>query len=521
MRRTDDKRLPRRLRCCCDVAGEKEPQGLSAVIRHTRYTAIIALPLILAGCDLAPRYQRPALVAPSTLPQGGPYPALSGTGTVAAVGWKDFFTDERLRQTIALGLANNRDLRIAAANVIQARAQYHVQRADLLPTITAGASASVRHTGTNGATVGSSGGTGTTTGGSTSTNVSSSGGTVDSYSADLGISAFELDLFGRVRNLTKAAQDQYFATQAGQNSTRISLIAEIATAWLTMASDEDQLAVSKDTLKSFQQSLDITRAQFGKGIISELDVRQAETNLQTARYDLAQLTSQIAQDQNALNLLVGTTVSAELLPYGLGGDAHTLSDLPAGLSSTVLLNRPDVLQAEDQLKAQNANIGAARAAFFPTISLTTAAGTASGGLSGLFTGGSWSYNASSSGLLTLFDFGRNQANLHYAQASRDAAVATYEKTVQTGFREVADALAQRGTIAEQIAARAALTDSAAKAAFLADARYKGGIDTYLNSLLAERTLYTARQSLVQTRLARASNLVELYRALGGGLVEGA
>jgi multidrug efflux system outer membrane protein len=475
-----------------------------------RLIPLLALTTTLAGCDLAPHYNRPALAAPSSFPQGPAYPAATTTATdVAAIGWRQFFTDDKLRQVIALGLANNRDLRVAAANILQARAQYRAQRADLFPTVGANADASIRHTGSNGASVSS--GTGGSGGGA------GGGGTVHDYSLDIGISSFELDLFGRVRNLTKAAQEAYFATKAGADATRISLISEIATAWLTMGSDQDQLRLSQETFKTYQQSVDITRAQFEKGIASELDLQQAETNLQNARFDVAQLTTQIAQDQNALNLLVGTTVSADLLPSGIGIADYTLADLPADLDSTVLLKRPDVVQAEDELKAQYANIGAARAAFFPTISLTAAAGTASTALTGLFSGGSFSWNAGGSGALTLFDFGRNRANLRYAEASRDAAVATYEKAVQTAFREVSDALATRGTIGEQIAARGAGADSANKAATLSLARYRNGIDSFLTTLDAQRTLYAAQQSLVTTRLQRETNLVTLYQTLGGGL----
>ena len=472
----------------------------------------VALPFLiistLAGCDLAPHYRRPALAAPSSFPQGPAYPAASGAQDVASIGWKAFFTDEKLRQVIALGLENNRDLRIAAANILQARAQYRAQRADLFPTISADADANIRHGGSNGASITT--GTGSATSGA-------GGGTSHSYSAGLGISAFELDLFGRVRNLTKAAQETYFASQAGADATRISLIAEIATAWLTMGSDQDQLALSKQTLQAYQQSVAITRAQFEKGIASELDVQQAETNLQDARYDVAQLTTQIAQDQNALNLLAGTTVTADLLPAGIGTGDFTMPELPAGLDSTVLLKRPDVLQAEDQLKAENANIGAARAAFFPTISLTAAAGTASTALSGLFTGGAWTWSAGGSATQTVFDFGKNLANLRYAQASKQAAVATYEKAVQTAFREVSDALATRGTIGEQIGARSGKVDAASKAATLSLARYKNGIDSFLTTLDAQRTLYAAQQNLVTTRLQRQTNLVTLYSTLGGGL----
>ena len=482
---------------------------------------------MLAGCDLAPHYRRPALAAPSSFPQGPAYAPAAGTTDVAAIGWRDFFVDDRLRRTIALGLANNRDARIAAANVLQARAQYRAQRADLFPTIAANATASARHTGSNGSSLtsgnttttgtGTDTGTGTTGTGTTSTNTETGGGTIKDYAVDVGVSSFELDLFGRVRNLTKAAQDAYFATKAAQDAIRISLISEIATAWLTMASDQDQLAISRDTYKSFQQSVDITSAQFHKGIASELDVQQAETNLQDARYAIAQLTTQVAQDQNALNLLVGTTVTADLLPAQLGTADYTLPQLPAGIDSTVLLKRPDVIEAEDQLKAQNANIGAARAAFFPTISLTAAAGTASSSLTSLFSGGTFSWNATGASALTLFDFGRNRANLRYAEASRDAAVATYEKSVQTAFREVSDALAQRGTIGEQIAAHEAGANAAGKAAMLSEARYRGGIDSFLTTLVAQRTLFTAQQALATTRLQRETNLVTLYQTLGGGI----
>jgi len=482
---------------------------------------------MLAGCDLAPHYRRPALAAPSSFPQGPAYAPAAGTTDVAAIGWRDFFVDDRLRRTIALGLANNRDARVAAANVLQARAQYRAQRADLFPTIAANATASARHTGSNGSSLtsgnttttgtGTDTGTGTTGTGTTSTNTETGGGTIKDYAVDVGVSSFELDLFGRVRNLTKAAQDAYFATKAAQDAIRISLISEIATAWLTMASDQDQLAISRDTYKSFQQSVDITSAQFHKGIASELDVQQAETNLQDARYAIAQLTTQVAQDQNALNLLVGTTVTADLLPAQLGTADYTLPQLPAGIDSTVLLKRPDVIEAEDQLKAQNANIGAARAAFFPTISLTAAAGTASSSLTSLFSGGTFSWNATGASALTLFDFGRNRANLRYAEASRDAAVATYEKSVQTAFREVSDALAQRGTIGEQLAAHEAGANAAGKAAMLSEARYRGGIDSFLTTLIAQRTLFTAQQALATTRLQRETNLVTLYQTLGGGI----
>jgi len=455
--------------------------------------------LLLPSCDLAPPYHRPAPSAPTTLPSGGAYPVAANAATsVPEIAWQEFFVDPALRQVIATGLANNRDLRVALANIEQARAQYRVQRADLLPTIAANGSATYAR-------------------GSTAETLPGADRTSHIFSVNAGLSAFEIDLFGRVRNLTKAALEQYLATEEGARATRITLIAELASAYLTMAADQDQLRISQGTLESFRQSYDLTQAQFRLGVTSELEVRQAQTNYEQARYDIAALQTQIARDQNALNLLAGTTVTADLLPSGLGDRGFTLADLPAGLSSDVLLRRPDVLQAEDRLKAQYANIGAARAAFFPQISLTAVAGTLSPALSGLFASGNGTWTVEPAATLPIFDFGRNAANLRYAKASRDAALAMYEKAIQTAFREVADALAQRGTIHEQIAARADRVTAATTAYRLSDARYRAGVDPFLTTLDAQRTLYGAQQDLIRTRLDAASNLVELYRALGGGL----
>ena len=337
------------------------------------------------------------------------------------------------------------------------------------------------------------------------------------FTATVGISAYELDLFGRVRNLGKAALEQYFASEEAQRSARISLIAEIATAWLTIAADQDQLALSEKTLATFKQTLDLTAAQFRIGVASELEPRQAETNYQSARNDIAVLRTRIAQDRNALDLLVGAPVEPALLPTALGDARAGIEVLPTDLSSTVLLRRPDVLQAEHQLIAQNANIGAARAAFFPTISLTAALGTISTALGGLFAGGSNFYTAGPSVSLPLFDGGRNRGNLAFARAARQAAVATYQKAIQTAFREAADALAARGTIDEQIAAQTARVNAATVAARLSDARYRAGVDSFLTTLDAQRIAYAAQQQLVTTRQNRGGNLVELYRALGGGL----
>lgn len=502
--------------------------------------------VLLAGCNLAPDHVRPAGAAPATLPAGGIYPSSpTDAPDVTAIGWRDFFLDERLRGVIETGLANNRDLRVAAANVLQARAQYRVRRADLAPTTAVNGSATFTNNifGAVGAQGGgAAGGGGAIPGGGTGTGGTGTGGTgtggtgtgggggvgggaglggassnVEFYSVNLGFSNFELDLFGRVRNLSRAAQEQVFASEEAQRTARISLIAEIATAWLTMASDQEQLRLSRQTLATFRRTLDLTTAQFRVGVGSELEVRQAQTSYDQARADIASLETRVAQDQNALNLLVGTTVPADRLPTELGAAAPTRDALPAGLSSAVLLRRPDVLRAEHLLIAEEANIGAARAALFPTISLTATLGTISTALGGLFGGGSFTYTGAPGVALPLFDAGRRRGNLDYARASQQVAVANYEKAVQTAFREVADALAQRGRIGDQLDAQTSRAGAAATAARLSDARFRAGVDSFLTTLDAQRVSYAAQQQLVTTRLTRSANLVELYRALGGGL----
>jgi multidrug efflux system outer membrane protein len=454
-------------------------------------SALLAATTMLAGCDLAPKYVQPAGAVPATLPQGGIYPrAATDAPDVTRIGWRDFFIDDRLRQVIADGLDNNRDLRVAAARVLAARAQYRVQRSEQLPTITATASADFER---------------------------ANGKNFEIYTVDAGFTEFEIDLFGRLKNLSKAALEQYFATEEAQRATRITLIAEIANAWLTLAADQDQLQISRQTMKSDLETRDLTQAQFKIGTASELEARQADTQYQSARNDVAVLETHVAQDRNALDLLVGAPVPAQVLPATLPGNGATLNDLPAGISSAVLLRRPDVLQAEHQLVSQNANIGAARAALFPTLSLTGLLGTISGGLSGLFTGGSFARTIEPAVSYDIFNAGRSRANVHLAEANKQAAVATYEKTIQTAFREVADALAERGTIREQVSAQTSGADSAQVAARLSNARYRVGVGSFLDYLVTQRASYNAQQALVTTRLNRELNLVELYRALGGGL----
>ena len=470
-----------------------------------------ALPLIalvaagLAGCvDLAPSYRRPAAPIPPSFPTGAAY-APPPAAPQPVVGWRDFFFDPKLKAVIGEALANNRDLRVAVANIAAARAQYHVQRADLFPKLDANAAATF---------------------GQEPTSVLAGGavprGTASTYNERLynlnaGVSAYQLDLFGKVRNLTRAAQDQYFATREARDAAQITLVSEVATDYLALGSDQALLKVAEDTLKSATESLEVTKGRFAAGVDSELDISQAQTIVQQARFDVAQLTTQVAQDRNALDLVVGAPVADDLLPSGIDDPVVVLERLPSTVSSAVLLERPDVLQAEEQLRAANANIGAARAAFFPDISLTGSGGLTSLALSTLFKGGSGAWSFAPTVSQTIFDGGANRGNLNYAKAQRTISLANYEKSIQTAFREVADALAARGTIDERLAAQQALTDAAATTFRLSTARYNQGSDTYLNVLIAQRTLYSARQTLVTTRLAEADNLVTLYTALGGGL----
>nr|MDQ2860801.1 efflux transporter outer membrane subunit [Pseudomonadota bacterium] len=443
---------------------------------------------------------------PAAFPTGPAY-APPGGAVQPVVGWRDFFSDPKLKTVIDEALANNRDLRIAMADVAAARAQYQIQRSNLYPHLNAQAGATFGQF-PSGSTFGGGGG-GTSRGASPFTE--------HQYNVGLGVSAFELDLFGKLRNLSRAAQDQYFATREARDLAQIILIDEVAGDYITLASDRSLLEIAEDTVINGGKTLDLTRARFGGGIASQLDVSQAQTIVEQARFDVARLTTQVAQDRNALELLVGAPVTDDLLPTRIGVPVVVLSRLPAGLSSAVLLRRPDVLQAEDQLRGANANIGAARAAFFPAISLTGSGGLTSTALSTLFRGAAATWTFAPSITQPIFDFGANRGNLNLAKAQRDLAVATYEKAVQTAFREVADALAQRGTIDTQLAAQRALVAAAQDSLTLANARYQAGADTYLNALIAQRTYYAAQQTLVTTELTQATNLVTLYTALGGGL----
>jgi multidrug efflux system outer membrane protein len=465
-------------------------------------TLAAAVSVVLAGCTLAPRYERPASPVADTWPSGAAYePAVASENTAADLPWREFIVDEKLQRVIEQALTNNRDLRSALANIQSARAQYRIQRADLFPRINGDISAT-RSKSVN-----------TFTGANTPIEN-------EFYTASVGLSAFEIDLFGRVRSLSKAALESYLATEEAARATRISLIAETASAYLTLAADNSQLELSRRTVESARRSMEVTRKRLEAGVSSRLDVRQAETIYQQARADLASTTALIAQDRNALELLTGSRLPDELLPTELPDDHQWLAEVPAGLSSSVLLSRPDVLQAEHQLKSANANIGAARAAFFPSLSLTASSGLASTELSDLFSDGASTWSVGPSLTLPIFNGGANIANLSYAKAQRDLFVSQYELAIQTAFKEVADALAVRGTIQEQLDAQRALVDAAADSYQLAEARYTKGVDTFLEALDAQRTLYSAEKSLVSARLTASDNVVTLYRVLGGGLADG-
>ena len=452
---------------------------------HSLRLAAVAAALALAGCSQLPKYERPEAPVPGAFP----YASAQQGPAASTIDWPQFFTDERLRVLIANAIRNNRDLRIAILNIEQARAQYDIRRADRYPTIGATASGSRAPT--------------------------AGGGTVSTYTAGIAFSAWEIDFFGRIASLSEAALAQYLATEEGRKAAQITLVATVANTWLNLAADEELLALTRQTLATREESLRLTRMRFEAGASSEIDFRQAESLTESARAVLAQLERQRAIDLNTLGLLVGEPV-APSYRVGVTTDSVRLPDVPAGVPSEVLVKRPDVRQAEQQLVAANANIGAARAAFFPRISLTAGLGTASSELSGLFSGGSWGFTVAPSLLQPIFDAGRNRAGLASAQAQRDIAVAQYERAIQVAFREVSDALAGRANLGDQVAAQTRVVEAEAARYRLARLRYEGGVSSYLDLLDAQRSLFTAQQALVQARLARLQNQVQLYRALGGG-----
>ncbi|MDV3459393.1 efflux transporter outer membrane subunit [Sphingomonas sp. HF-S4] len=462
-----------------------------------RHAVLFLAATALAGCSMEPKYVQPTAPVPPSWPVGDAY-LRQNEAALPTVTYREVFRDPRLQKLIEQALTQNSDLRVAAANIRAAREQYRIQRADRFPELAAGTGVTVSDGQASGAATGSTG-----------------SGRRTRFTADIGVTGFELDLFGRVASLTRAEQNRYFATEAGARATYLTLAGDIAEAWLRHAADASLLAIAQDTAANAENSVRLTRARLEGGIAPRTDLRQAEQVLEGARADLAEQRTALAQDVNALQLLVGAPIDPTLLPASLDEAAPTIAELPAGIDSGVLLRRPDVVQTEYALRAANAEIGAARAALFPRISLTGLLGLASNALTGLFSGNGFNWSAGASADYSIFRAGAGPAGVRLSEAQRDAAVASYERAIQTAFREVADALARRGTITEQLRATQAQAEAAADTYRLAEARYRGGIDTFLSSLDAQRSLYSARRTLVNTRLVQASNLVTLYRTLGG------
>ncbi len=465
-------------------------------MKRTFLLSLCVIVLFMAGCSLAPTYSRPDAPVPADWPgPGSERQALRPGETAADIRWRDFFVDERLRKVIELALAHNRDLRLAALNVERTQALYRIQRAELLPSVSAGAAFTKERV----------------------PGILSQSGqpkTTELYNVNAGISAWEIDLFGRIRNLKDAALEQYLATEQARASAQIALIAEVANVYLALAADRENLKLARSTLETQRETYELIRRRAEVGASSDLDLRQAQTRVEAARVDIARYTSQVDLDENALRLLVGSPVPPELLPAALS-DVTAPRDISPGLPSDVLLRRPDILQTEHQLRAAHANIGAARAAFFPRITLTTSIGTTSDQLSELFKSGSETWAFVPRVVVPIFD-ARTWAAYDVTKADREIALAQYEKAIQTGFREVADALAQRRTLGDQLQAQQSLVEASAESYRLSDARYRRGIDSYLRVLDAQRSLYSAEQGLIAIRLARLTNRVTLYKVLGGG-----
>ncbi|MDM0010876.1 efflux transporter outer membrane subunit [Variovorax sp. J22P168] len=452
-----------------------------------------AAALMLAGCSLIPTYERPAAPVPATFPNAAAAPD-KGLPPAATVAWQDYFTDPRLIGLIETALANNRDLQVAILNIEQARAQFQITRAALFPAVDASA-------------------------GGTRQRPSLLGNGVSStYSVGLGVTAWELDFFGRVASLKESALAQYLATEEARKATQISLIAAVANGWLALLGDDEALEITRQTMVTRDDSLKLTKLRFDNGVSSEIDYRFAEAQAETARATYAQQQRIRMQDENALALLIGAPVPASATAGSIKG-LQTLApmpELPAGLSSDLIAERPDIRAAEQQLIAANANIGAARAAFFPRVTLTGSVGTASSEFSGLFDSGTKAWSFAPQITLPIFNAGANQANLDSARAGQKIAVAQYEKSIQSAFREVADALAGRATYDEQLRALVAQSKAEEVRFQLSDMRYRGGVASGLDLLDAQRSLFTSQLATAQTRQARLQNQVTLYKTLGGG-----
>ncbi len=457
----------------------------------------IVLGFMLIGCTMAPKYTRPDAPIPKEWPKGDAYMDIKPHEQVTPIElrWQDFIADARLKKLIDMALENNRDLRLAALNVERARAYYNIQRAEILPAIDAA-------------------GVGTRQRVPADLSSRKITGVTEQYSVNLGLLSWEIDFFGRLRSLKDRALEEYLATEAAHRSVRIMIIASTANAYLTYAADMENLSHARTTLKTQKETYDLIKRRYDVGLASELDLRRAQAQVNQAMENVSQFVRLVAQDENTLNLIVGTNVPKELLPEGLDRVLPP-RDISPGLSSEILLKRPDIVASEHQLKSVNAIIGAARAAFFPRISLTTTIGTASSDLSKLFRSGQETWSFSPQVIMPIFDT-RVWAAYEASKVERELALVRYERTIQTAFKEVADILAVRGTIDEQLSAQQSLVDAVSETYRLAVARYTKGIDSYLSVLDAQRSLVSAQQGLVQLRLAKLTNHVRLYAVLGGG-----
>lgn len=473
------------------------------MMRPMMKTALHAMPaalvLLLAGCNLAPIYQTPALPVSGTIAADGT-PVQAGEAGLQQAQALQWLQSPELREVVALALTHNRDLRVALENIEKARAQYGITRADLLPGVNAQAQANRARTAAD-------------------LNASGRSTLSTQYTAQLGFASYELDLWGRIRNLGEAALQQFLQSQENRRNVQIGLVADVANAWLALAADQARLQLARDTLDSRIKAFELTRRMHEIGSTSGLVLAQNQTTVDTARGDVASFTAQVERDRNALQLLVGGPVPARLLPSAqtlAAADVAALQPVPAPLPSSVLLQRPDVQAAESALRAMNANIGAARAALFPTISLTASLGTGSTDLDRLFGNGNSTWSFVPLVRLPIFDAGRNRANLAVAESNQRIALAQYDKSVQTAFKEVADVLADRAQWGERLAAQTSMVANTQKAFDLSNARFKAGVDNYLTVLDAQRSLYTAQQTLIGLRLSEQLNRVTLWKVLGGG-----
>ncbi len=467
-------------------------------MKQLSISLLLVLVVFSSGCTMAPKYVQPETLVPLEWPEGEAYPdslASFGLPDAQTMTPQEFFQDDKMKEVLNLALENNLDLRLAALNVERVRAFYNIKRADLFPSVYAS-------------------GTGTRHRTPADLSFTGSAMTVEEYNVNVGIASWEIDLFGRVRSMKNQAWEQYLASEAGRRGAELSLVAAVGQSYMALAASREQLQLALATLQSQLDFYGLMEKQYKAGLTTMLDLRRIQTQVNLAQRNVAIYTQRAAQDKNALNLLAGAKIPPELLPQNLNSVVGP-REVDPGLSSSVLLLRPDIMAAEHQLKAANAYIGVARAAFFPRISLTALLGTASSSLSGLFGSGSESWTFSPQVGLPIFD-ARTHGALKLSEANQQIVLVEYQKAIQNAFREVADVLAVKGTIDQQVAAQESLVEATEETYNLAQARYTKGIDSFLGVLDAHRSLYGAQQVLVGLHMARIANQFQLYAVLGGG-----